>query len=116
MRLMHSLQLPPAAMHELIQHLSTLSALELAAVTPHTTAMVSELFRRTWFRLDRDSSRISDIYHQGVPPRGRLGGYAVCLFAFSIREKLRKCVEQQRPRNGLAFTSRHTFDPGPPKS
>ena len=51
--LIHQLGLPAAAVEELRSHLANMALLPEAGVSPHTTAIVADLFRGTWFRLDQ---------------------------------------------------------------
>ena len=86
LRWMHSLKLPPRVLDELIQHLERLSSLEPAAVNPHTIAAVSDLFRGTWFRMDR---------HEALTytARGSRPGQSLAdvLFAFSLSTYIKSC-------------------------
>ena len=88
MRLMHSLQLPPQAIEELKAHLLALSTLELSNVTPHTIALISDLFRGTWFRLERHETLT--VTSRGSRPGDPL---ADVLFAFSLSTYIRSCDE-----------------------
>ena len=96
MRLLHSLQLPPQALEELKAHLVNLSSLELANVTPHTIALISDLFRGTWFRMERDE--VLTLTARGSRPGDPL---ADVLFAFSLSAYIRSC-EDALLRSGLA--------------
>ena len=94
MRLLHSLQLPDDALRELVGHLQSLSVLELAEVTPHVIATVSDLFRGTWFRLDRDAALI--ITARGSRPGDPL---ADILFAFTLSAYLKSCEGALQSKN-----------------
>ena len=95
LRLMHSLQLPEQALTELVQHLQALSSLELANVTPHTIAAVSDLCRGTWFRMDRSFTLTYTA--RGSRPGDPL---ADVLFAFSLSTYVKSC-EQALTTAGL---------------
>ena len=86
LQLMRSLKLPDHALSELMQHLHNLSSLELAEVTPHTIAAVSDLFRGTWFRMDRQMALTYTA--RGSRPGDPL---ADVLFAFSLSTYIRSC-------------------------
>ena len=51
--LLDSLQLPPTALQELQQHLQNMAAIPACGAGPHLTALVGDLFRGTWFHLDK---------------------------------------------------------------
>ena len=52
-RLLQSFNLPPAAFSELEAHLANMAAIPAAGAGAHLTALVSDLFRGSWFRLDK---------------------------------------------------------------
>ena len=49
LRLLHSLDLPQAAYHELRHHLEQMALLPALGASPHVTAIVNDLFRGTYF-------------------------------------------------------------------
>ena len=50
--MLHSLGMPPQALQELTAKLESITALERGEATPHLQAILSDLFRGTWFRMD----------------------------------------------------------------
>ena len=77
--LIHKLGLPPASVTELCAHLSNMALLRDAGVNDHTVALVADLFRGTWFRLDKSS--ILTATTRGSRPGDPL---ADVLFSFSL--------------------------------
>ena len=73
-------------MSELYHHLGKLSALETARAGDHMTAIVSDLCRGTWFRLDRLATLT--VTHRGSRPGDPL---ADILFSFSLSMYLESC-------------------------
>ena len=52
-QMLASLCLPEGALQELVQHLQHMAAIPASGVGSHATALASDLFRGTWFRLDK---------------------------------------------------------------
>ena len=94
--LIHQLGLPAAAVEELRSHLANMALLPEAGVSPHTTAIVADLFRGTWFRLDQ--SVILTATARGSRPGDPL---ADILFGFSLAGYL-KAVDQALTARGLS--------------
>ena len=85
-QLLRTLDVPGEAMGELYDHLGRLSALETAQAGDHMTAIVSDLCRGTWFRLDRLATLT--VTHRGSRPGDPL---ADILFSFSLSMYLTSC-------------------------
>ncbi|CAE7504859.1 unnamed protein product [Symbiodinium sp. CCMP2592] len=90
--LIHQLGLPPAAVNELHQHLTNLALLPAAGVGEHATALVADLFRGTWFRLDKSvvltaTSRGSRL---GDPLADLLFGFSLAGYLAAVDEALER--------------------------
>ncbi|CAE7808085.1 unnamed protein product [Symbiodinium sp. CCMP2592] len=94
--LIHRLGLPPAAVCELQRHLSNLALLPAAGVGQHATALVADLFRGTWFRLDKSS--VLTVTSRGSRPGDPL---ADLLFGFSLAGYLH-AIDQALDQKGLS--------------
>ncbi|CAE7697032.1 psaC [Symbiodinium sp. CCMP2592] len=94
--LIHRLGLPPAAVCELQRHMSNLALLPAAGVGQHATALVADLFRGTWFRLDKSS--VLTVTSRGSRPGDPL---ADLLFGFSLAGYLH-AIDQALDQKGLS--------------
>ena len=94
-RLLHTLGLPPAALEELRDKLSAIAALPAAGVSPHATALVSDILQGTYFRVDHSS-----LIH--LTKRGTRAGdpTADLLFGFLLNAFF-DAVEGELGRQGL---------------
>ena len=86
LKLLRTLDVPGEAMTELYAHLGQLTALEAAQTNDHMIAIVSDLCRGTWFRLDRLA--VLTVTHRGSRPGDPL---ADILFSFSLSMYLQSC-------------------------
>ena len=68
--LLRSFNLPAAAFSELEAHLARMSAIPAAGAGAHLTAMVSDLFRGSWFRLDKGVALAFTMRKQTRGPHG----------------------------------------------
>ncbi|CAE7239319.1 unnamed protein product, partial [Symbiodinium necroappetens] len=95
LRLFHALNIPPAAICELKEHLAKASLLVEAQVSAHTRALVTDLFEGTYFRL----STSADLTLTG---RGSRPGdpMADILFAFTLSAFV-KSSQVELGRRGL---------------
>ena len=82
------LQLPSTAIQELKDHLLRACELAKAGVTPHTRALISDMFRGSWFRLSGDS--LLTVTHRGARPGDPA---ADILFAFTLTAFVRQAME-----------------------
>ena len=107
LRLLHDIGVPSAALEELHGHLSSMALLQDAGVSEHTRALVGDLFRGTWFRLE--SSDILTGTRRGSRPGDPL---ADLLFGFSFAGYM-KSVDTALEARGLATRVPQTSTPPP---
>ncbi|CAE7269940.1 tyrP-A, partial [Symbiodinium sp. KB8] len=102
LRVLHALQLPPAAVTELHEHLQHAAQLPLLGASCHVTATIQDLFRGTWFRL-------SGFTALTLTKRGSRPGdpTADLLFGFTL-SALFKSVHQALDTRGLCPEIPHT--------
>ena len=99
LRLIHDLDVPPAALSELVDHLRNMTVLAEAQVSEHLQSQVADLFRGSWFRLDAGGPLVATF--RGTRPGDPL---ADMLFAFSFAAYLRS-AEQALQAAGVATYS-----------
>ena len=88
LRLLHGLGVPPSAMTELFEQLSRAAYIASAGAGPHLTALVADLLRGTWFRLDGASALV--LTQRGSRPGDPL---ADLLFAFTFSAYVRSAEQ-----------------------
>ena len=98
LHLLHRIGIPAAAVQELHDHLAKVALLDEAGVEEHLTALVSDLFRGTWFRLESSSTLTGT--RRGTRPGDPL---ADLLFGFSFAGYLRS-IDTTLAEAGLATT------------
>ncbi|CAE7234196.1 unnamed protein product, partial [Symbiodinium necroappetens] len=88
LRLLHGLGIPPSALEELFEQLSRAAYIVSAGAGPHLTALVTDLLRGTWFRLDGASALV--LTQRGSRPGDPL---ADLLFAFTFSAYVRSAEQ-----------------------
>ena len=94
--LLHKLDLPPAAVHELYSKLGSLAALPALNAGEHLQAVISDLLSGTWFRLDKRA--LLTITARGTRPGDPL---ADCLFALTLSAYLQSAVARLKAHDLL---------------
>ncbi|CAE7688779.1 unnamed protein product [Symbiodinium sp. CCMP2592] len=107
LRLLHDLNVPAAALPELARHLNGLCILQEAQVGGFLQAQISDLFRGSWFRLDKDG--VAMLTARGSRPGDPL---ADVLFAFTFGSYVR-AVKEALALKGLSTPVPEASSPPP---
>ncbi|CAE7458715.1 unnamed protein product, partial [Symbiodinium sp. CCMP2592] len=94
LELLHALQVPDYALHELKQHLQSLAELPRLGVNPHTIALVRDLFEGSWFRMTNNPTLTQT--RRGSRPGDPA---ADILFSFTLSALFRRLAESLQQHN-----------------